>query len=573
MAQHRRCAYAPPMPRLHVLWLRAQPWVPLLAVLACLPALANGIELDDVFHAAHARDPGFLRTAFSFFGGAYVPATDLPWWTDPRLELELLRPVAALTHWLDYTLWPGSPWLMHLHSLLWYGLLVWLLQRAYRAFDLDPSRAALAALVFGLSQAHAMNVGWLAARNSVMAGVFVVAALLLHHRWRARGSLAGAVAAPLFFALALLTNEGAVSAVGYLVAYAWVLDDGRRRFLALVPYAALVVAWRIAYEALGAGTAHSGIYLEPTDAPLAYAVRTVLHAVPMLAARLGLAVLDPLGSIPGVTLAAFVAAVPFVAGLAWLAREHLRRDRAARAFALGMVLACFTAGTTVPTDRGLLLLGLGGSVVVADLIVVLRRAGASRRHRAVGWMLVALHLVVSPLLLPLRVGTTAWVHAKVEQVAVGMPTGPGVAGDTVVLLNAPSDLLMLYSRAIVEGRGELPPRSMTWLYAGSGAVTVTRTGPATLELAAARPWLAAPLDRLLRADVRFTPGQRFPTACITAEIAAVDASELPTAVRFELHDDRPGCRVVVLAWIDGAPRPFVLPEPGASQQLPPAMLL
>jgi hypothetical protein len=560
------------MPGLRLLWLRAQPWVPLFAVLACLPALANGIELDDVFHAAHAHEPGFWRTAFGFFSGAYVPAEDLPWWTDPRLELELLRPVAALTHGLDHALWPAAPWLMHLHSVLWYGLLVALVQRAYRAFELEPSRAALAALVFGLSQAHAMNVGWLAARNSVIAGVFVVATLILHHRVRARGSRVGAVVAPLLLGVALFANEGAVAAVGYLVAYAWVLDDGRRRWLSLVPYAVVVIAWRGAYEALGAGTAHSGIYLDPTDAPLAYVARTILHAVPMLAARLGLAVLDPLGSIPGATLAAFVAAVPFVAGLGWLAREHLRRDRTAQAFALGMVLACFTAGTTVPTDRGLLLLGLGGSVVVADLILVLRRASVSRPHRAVGWMLVALHLVVSPLLLPLRVRTTAWVHAQVERVVTGLPTGPEAAGDTVVLLNAPSDLLMLYSRAIVERRGETPARSMTWLYAGSGAVTITRTGPAAFELAATRPWLAAPLDRLLRRDVRFTPGQRFPTPCLTAEIAAVDESELPTAVRFALHDDRPGCRVVLLAWLDGAPRPFALPEPDAPQTLPPAVL-
>lgn len=548
-------------------------------MLACLPALASGIELDDVFHAAHAREPGFVRTAFTFFGDGdagraeHVPATDLPWWSDPRLELDLLRPVAALTHALDHSLFPGAPWLMHLHSVLWYGLLVALAQRTYRSLGLTPSRAALAALVLGLSQAHAMNVGWLAARNSLIGTTLVTAALLLHHRSRRHGSLAGAILAPLALALALLANEGSVAGLGYLVAYAWVLDDGRRRWLALLPYVAVVLAWRGLYAALGAGTTASGIYLEPSAAPLAYAVRTLLHAVPMLAARVGVAMLDPLGSIPGATLAAFVAAVPFVVGLAWLAREHLRDDRAARMLALGMVLACATAGTTVPTDRGLLLLGLGGGVLVADLVILLRRPEATRLQRAVGRMLVAIHLVLSPLLLPLRVRTTAWVHAKVEQVAAGMPSGPAAADATVVLLAAPSDLLMLYSRAIVERRGAAFPARATWLYAGPAAVTVTRTGATAFELAADGPWLAAPLDRMLRADLRFSPGQRFPTACLTAEIVTVDAAELPTTVRFELHDDRPGCRFVVLAWIDGEPRPFALPELGTSQRLPAATLL
>jgi hypothetical protein len=387
------------------------------------------------------------------------------------------------------------------------------------------------------------------------------------------------VLGPALLGVALLANEGAVAGMGYLVAYAWVLDDGRRRFLALLPYAAIVIAWRAVYGALGAGIEASGVYLEPSSAPLAYAARTILHAPSLLAGRLGLAMLDPLGSIPGATLAAFVAAVPFVAALAWLAREHLREDRVARALALGIVLACFTAGTVVPTDRGLLLLGLGGSVVIADLVLLLRRAGESRRRRAVGWILVGLHLVISPLLLPLRVRTTTWVHTKVEQVAQAIPTGPAAAGETVVLLNAPSDLLMLYSRAIVEQQHGAHyaqiafPARVTWLYAGSGEVTVTRTDVDAFELTVERPWLAAPLDRMLRADASFTPGQRFPTTCLTAEIVAVDAADLPTTVRFELHDDRPGCSVSFLAWVDGAPQPFVLPEPGASRSLPPALLL
>jgi len=562
------------MPRPHSLWLRAQPWVPLFAMLACAPALANGIELDDVFHAARAGEPGFLRHAFTFFGDGepspHVPTADLPWWTEPGMELDLLRPVAALTHALDYTWWPHAAWLMHLQSLLWYGLLVGLLQHTYRAFGSDSSRAALAALVFGLSQAHAMNVGWLAARNSVMGATFVTAMLLLHHRGRSRGSLAAAFAAPLLLALAVLANEGAVAGVGYLAAYAWVLDRGRRRWLALLPYVAVVITWRLFYEAQGAGVAHTGVYLEPTAAPLAYAAATVEHAVWLLAARLGVGMLDSLGVFPGAAPVALVGAVAFLAVLAWLGREHLREHQVTRAWALGMVLACFTAGTTLPTDRALLLLGLGGCMVVAELVVWLRREGASRPERFVGGMLVGSHLVLSPLLLPLRVRTTAWIHGVVEHVAAAMPTGPAVAQKTVLVLDAPSDLLMLYSRALAEERGEVFPARVTWLYAGPAAVTVTRTGSSSFELAAEGPWLAAPIDRMFRADLRFATGQRFPGECLTAEIVAVNAAALPIAVRFELHDDRPECSFAVLAWSDGVPRPFALPEPGTSQRLPPA---
>lgn len=558
------------------LWLRAQPWVPLLAMLACAPALASGIELDDVFHAAHAGEPGFLRHAFTFItegeAAPHVWVADLPWWTEPGVKLDLWRPVAAFTHALDHALWPRAPWLMHLQSLLWYGLLVGLLQRTYRALGSDPSRAALAALVFGLSQAHAMNVGWLAARNSLIGATFVAAMLLVHHRWRDGGSRAAAGLGPLLLGLALLSNEGAVAGVGYLAAYAWVLDRGRRRWLALLPYVAVVIAWRLVYEAVGAGTAHMGIYLDPTEDPLAYGIATVKHAVLLLGARLGGGMLDLLGVLPGALPGAIVAAAAFVAALAWLARERLRSDRLTRAWALGMVLACFTAGTTMPTDRVILLSSLGGGFVVADLVVWLRREGASRLQRVVGWVLVVSHLVVSPLILPLRVRTTAWLHGLVEQVAAAIPTGPAAAHETVLILDAPSDLMMIYSRALAEARGEVFPARATWLYAGPAAVTVTRTGASTFELAAEGPWLAAPLDRMLRRDVRFTAGQRFPGECVTAEIVEVNADALPIAVRFELHEDRAGCSFIVLAWNEGGLRPFALPEVGGSQRLPPAVL-
>jgi hypothetical protein len=46
----------------------------------------------------------------------------LPWWSDPTIHIDFARPLTALTHVLDYALWPGTPALRHLHSLLWFAL-------------------------------------------------------------------------------------------------------------------------------------------------------------------------------------------------------------------------------------------------------------------------------------------------------------------------------------------------------------------------------------------------------------------------------------------------------------------
>ena len=44
-----------------------------------------------------------------------------PWWTLPTLRIAFFRPLAVLTHWADYRLWPDSGVLMHVHSIAWYG--------------------------------------------------------------------------------------------------------------------------------------------------------------------------------------------------------------------------------------------------------------------------------------------------------------------------------------------------------------------------------------------------------------------------------------------------------------------
>ncbi len=66
-------------------------------------------------------------------------------------------------------------------------------------------------------------------------------------------------------------------------------------------------------------------------------------------------------------------------------------------------------------------------------------------------------------------------------------------------------------------------------------------------------------------------GQRFEGGCITAEILAVERSAahvaLPTAVQFELHGERTGCALVIMAWTPEGFAPFELPEVGSSRPL------
>lgn len=544
------------------------PWV---ALVLCLPALVGGLALDDLYLVTATSDPvDFVQSAFTVIGDGSRPAhfagQDLSWWSAPGLQLDFFRPVAAATHAIDRALWPDQPWLMHAHSIAWFVLLTWLVRRVYRDFDDDPARGALASFVFAVCQAHAMNVGWIAVRNSLVGVTFVVVTLLVHHRARSTRGWPWLGLSAVTFGVALLGNEGAVAGFGLLLAYALIVDGGPGRYGSLLPYVGVAIAWRALYRGLGYGAVNSGMYLDPAAAPVQYAVQTVQHAVIDLGGLLGLGVLDPVGSIPGGVPIAFVGALGMVVLLAWLAWARLRDgETVVRWSALSMVLCLATAGTTLPTDRGLLLPSVAASLLVADLVLAFVRREASLLRRVVGGLLAASHLVLSPLLLPVRVQATGWLQTIVDRTYDRLPDDDRIERHAV-LLSAPSDLAMLYSRSIARHRDEPFFASLQWLYAGPGTLMLRRSDADAFVLTSTQPWLAAPLDRGFRGEVGYAVGDRVERACMHATIEAVDAGH-PTAVRFDLD---PGCRFVWLAWLDGGPTVVELPAVGEQRELPPA---
>jgi hypothetical protein len=554
--------------------LHARPWgLCLLALVACSPALLGGIELDDLHHQAMASSGVDLVTAaFTFVTDAdrpqHLAAVDLPWWTSPTLKMDLLRPVAGLTHYIDWNLWPSSALLMHLHSLLWYAALVGVVGLLHRGGH--PSRrATLATLVFALSQAHGMNVGWLAARNSLIGATLGGLALWAYRRGRDRHDVPAKVLGPVLLGLAVLANEGAVGIFGYVLAHAVLLDRRRGRVLALLPYVAVILAWRYASAVQGYGSAGGGLYLDPLSNPLEYLGRTAIHGVILLAGRFGVAVVDPLGAIPGGYTFAMLAAVPFVIAIGWLLWGRLRGDRVLAAWGLGMLFSLATAGALIPTDRGMLVMGFGASVLIADLVLEGRRSEASRGRRFVAVVLIGIHLVVSPLLLAIRVRSSSLVQSFVTPIEAALPRDVEVEERMVVIVNVPSDLIMIYSRVMRQLAGGPEPARITYLYAGTSALQLERPASDVLVVRPEAPWLHAPLDRMF-AEGRFVEGERVEGPCFDALVEQTNDAGLATQVRFLLHRRERGCNPVFMAWDGNAPSPIDLPAIGQSIELPAA---
>jgi hypothetical protein len=145
----------------------------LLATALASPALWAGLELDDYRHRETLLGSSTsLIELFAFQSGngpqpiELIDVGAVPWWTHPRLRIVFFRPIAALTHWLDYRVWPNLPALMHAQSLLWFAACVAVAARAYRRFQGPTWVAGLAALMFAVDDAHANPAGWIANRNA-----------------------------------------------------------------------------------------------------------------------------------------------------------------------------------------------------------------------------------------------------------------------------------------------------------------------------------------------------------------------------------------------------------------------
>lgn len=368
-----------------------------LALALAAPSLTTGLSADDWLQHLVARDlhpfaglPASRFDLFSFVGhdprdtAREVDAGVLPWWTDPAVKLAFWRPLSSLTHLVDWSLWPSSPVAMHAHSLLWFALALFAVAAFYRRFFGAAAEASgavakgavawaggLATLMYAIDDAHGPALGWIANRNAMVAIAFALPVMVLHDRWRRDGWRAGAWAAPLLLALALGAGESSIAVTAYLFAYAVCLDRGplARRLASLLPYIAVVVVWRIVYHALGYGTAGSGVYLDPGSEPGLFLRALPSRAVFLLAGQFFTPWSDFAAMWQFISptaehkalLFSTVVVLLFVALFAPL----VRRDRLARFFAVGTLVAVVPVCSTFPADRLLWFVGIGGMGLVA----------------------------------------------------------------------------------------------------------------------------------------------------------------------------------------------------------------
>ncbi len=564
-------------------------WPVLLGLLACLltlPALRAGLVADDYFHRAVLLHRGelapFMRPVMDLF--AFVKPGEpaavmrelgyLPWWSDPGIRVALLRPVTALTHVLDYALWPDGIGMQHLHSLGWFFLGVVLVAAFYRRVPGMPAAAAaLAGLLFAVEDAHAFPAGWLANRNALLCLVCGAATLICHVRWRAAGRTRWLAGALLLFAAGLGCGEAALGTLGYLVAWQLTMEPKQTRILSAIrvlPYLGVVLLWRVLYDALGYGVAGSSLYVDPGQRPLLF-LQALAERWPLLVAGQWFQIPIDVWLLLTSTqrIAVSLAATVLAASIAWLFWPLLKRP-VVRFWALGMALSIVPLCAAFPMSRLLIFSGIGAFGLLGmfvDSYVPFPPVSARWRRRAA----LALLVLHGPIAAALLVGGTLGLPVFGDfftAAAERSPGGPEIAQQTFVYVNG-NDFPVVYSRVVRIANGEPAPRRVAQLASMTDTNRVDRTDPRTLVITPGRGFLAYPLDRLFASEGhRFHAGDRVDRPDYQVEVLSVTHDGRPARVSFQFRRPLEDPSLRWLYWKGRLLLEFPLPAVGTSVVLP-----
>jgi len=561
------------------------PWIAAaLSVVLFLPVLNVGLMMDDYLHRVTFE--GGLQVVprpnwdlFRFVGpdrAEFAKNVDfgaVPWWAPPDFKLAFFRPLAGMSHWFDYHFFPDHPEVMHAENILLFAGMVIFAGLLYRRFIATAWVAGLATLLFAWDDAHSFVVVWIANRNAILAGVFGLLALWLHDRKRRDGESAAGVLAPLALALALLSGEAALATLGYLAAYALFLDDKapRDRLKSLAPYAVIAAMWAIVYKARGYGTWGGGFYVDPGGEPAAFVLAVIRRLPVLLMAQFGLPPADLWPQTPDAKIGPLLVVTALLVGLGVVFARVLRKDRTGLFFATGMLFSLIPVCATWPNDRLLLFSGFGAFGLMATFLSrAFAVAGRERFHtRAVAGLMVLVHVVFAPLLLPVRARTVGTLlHEYIESGARSLPVNHGA---TYVVINSPDPLVAGIAGAVHHYQDPQPVtehlRQLSTVV--EGEVIVERIDEHTLSLSASRGFFNDSFSQVFRSpSLLFHVGDVVNVKGMRVEVMEVGAEGLPRRVQFHFDTPLDDPSMVWITWEKQAFVPFRPPGRGEKVTVP-----
>jgi hypothetical protein len=589
----------------------------IVAVAVMLPAVKLGLVADDLPQRAielrpdqlpprmaetgYPADSGKFSTVLSeLFGLGRNSQTiavmknygTLPWWTPDDVKCSLCRPVAALTHWMDYRLFPDSPALMHAHNIAWFAAVVFLVAIVYRKLIGTGWPAGLAALLFVLDGDTYFPAAFVANRGYFLALFFGLLCLYEHHQWRSTKSRSAMVLSALFLALSLLSEESGASMFAFILAYALVLETGnvRSRALTILPSVIVITTWWIAYKLSGYGINEVGPYIDPAREPLRFVQAVIPRDMVFLGSQLTSVPSEIFFAVKPALYPAIVAfygvfaVAAFAIFLPWV-----RRDKMTAFWFVAMILAAIPEAVLLPWTKNFGFIAIAAFGLIASFVAgVMSRPGwllERPRYRIVTWTACVL------LILAHGPGAIAKRIVMVKANALGFAwasrsshDSPNLANKNLIIVNHFLPLESLYAPGYAAYYHWPLPKTLRVLAPACTGFDVQRTDDKTLVIQSKGPDLFSCddvgavhianalnfCDRILLANPQYKQGDRYPLGNLTVEILALDASDLPSRVAFHFDTslDSPDFRWFWFDWRTASTEPFKVPAIGQSVTLP-----
>lgn len=413
-----------------------------------------------------------------------------PWWASDQIKTNFFRPLSSLTLAFDFSLWPDMPLLMHIHSLLWFCLLIVLTYRLYRSVSASAIVAGISILLIVLDDVFAGPAGWISNRHALIAMVFCVLSVCLYQQGTLRQKSSYIAGSYGVYALALLASEMGLVTFAYLFAYVLVLDRDRlsARIKRFVSFVLITVIWRLVYTRLGYGATGTLLYIDPLLNPLDFITQLLTRFPALLFSAVGLPVTDVLLSIsPQVMgVVAVVLLIPLIL-LALVVYPILKNHRTSAFWFLGLLGAVIPLVSGIPQSRNLGLVSLGVMGLAGQLLVDV--AAARKKEFLTTFQLVLLkivipillllYLVVSPLLV---ISNPAITRTMAEEQARAADFGstPELAKQHLYVINPPgvmSFMAGLFQRLFTD---KPFPESINYLSSGFSPVHIERVDTQTI---------------------------------------------------------------------------------------------
>ncbi len=479
----------------------------ILVILLYLPILFSGFYQDDYDHRlrfapevyaklhqpaeADRRGPltlyGFVQGSSRQYGRDKGYS---PWWASDHIQANFFRPLSSLTLAFDYTLWRDTPLLLHIHSLLWFGLLILVVYQLYRSISGSVIVAGVSILLLAVDDVFIGPAGWISNRHALIAMVFCVLSVWLYHLGASKRKWPYIAGAAGTYVLALLASEMGLVAIAYLFAYLLVLDHDKwlGRIRRITPFVLITVIWRVAYTAFGYGAKGSLLYVDPIYSPVEFITQLLTRYPTYLFSIMGLPVAGTLiAASPQVTAWIAIASLGFLAVLVLIAYPVLKAHRTSAFWTIGLLCATIPLISGVPGDRNLGLVSLGMMALIGQLLVdvaTMEKPGPLKALQVVSLKIVVplfliIHLVVSPQSIVSEPDST---RARGEMAAklVDFGSDPALVGQHLYIINPPETLLYGYGMHQRLFTNEPFPASINYLSSGYTPVHIERVDARTI---------------------------------------------------------------------------------------------